>query len=925
MHYNQSWLIRQPSSQKDYPSRNPDMIDLHSIKIKSNPNSIPADQLSPYFKQLQIPSSSIAENSMIPLFSAEWNNLKEFLVKRLTVEELQHEPLGRLLPFLNGAPHAFDLINNSIPHRCSVRLSNVLHLSTNRQLSSAITNSAYDFLKIKNCGVTTVAELIGLLLEISAFYAGNQKNDESLDSSEAVTAVNAQSVNLKSIFPFASQDLEIYLQNDDNEEWKTTKQQLISEVPCHKPISVLFPCLSLIKERSVLNGKFNYSTLSPFKFRTASVLGHPHYRIYTWGDLGEVTIDIIRTWKNVGKTTIEDLIDKLIDVSLIVTMESSSPSATSVDDQHGIGTFDPEHIPVTSPSHLFSSSLTEISLLADWLTFNQSELNFESIFEIAHSSDLPEDVRKSINELSKESISDFSADFIPLETLLTKLLNSLDDRTKEILESRHFLQNPPTLEELGAKLGVTRERIRQIESKGLIQLRWLLKSIPYRSLNWAGWLIHHTVGSIAPASHPILSRLHTKLGLENQGSLLWNFLLWAAGDYRISEDWICRKKNYPDWYYQIRTLAKQLSDKHGLVDLEKLLTEMRTLGIRECFIDELLDVQDRGLKRFADQLVVWPNNILERAITTLAMHKKPMSSSGLIRDIGGDHSPTGLRERLHQDNRVIKVTKTDFALAEWGEIEYSGIVEEIKTLIIQAGGQKSAQSILDFIPNQFEVAESSVRIYLESPMFIIEDNMVRLRSTEEEFQTDSNISSLSSVYLLSNHLVCLRLKIDHEALRGSGIPLHVNIATLLGVNPGVKINYQVEICDINVPISWPSSQPHQANVGSIRQILKANEVNAGDRIRLIFDTNDHSIQCHMIDESIVSNGSPNEALYELTGLKLEATQYFFKMLATAMQTTPGALRKTLLRRKEDELLRILPRGEISKDLEDSIESLADLL
>jgi hypothetical protein len=76
---------------------------------------------------------------------------------------------------------------------------------------------------------------------------------------------------------------------------------------------------------------------------------------------------------------------------------------------------------------------------------------------------------------------------------------------------------------------------------------------------------------------------------------------------------------------------------------------------------------------------------------------------------------------------------------------------------------------------------------------------------------------------------------------------------------------------------------------------------------------------------IVYSGSPTEILFEFTGIIVEKSQKIHGVLASAMQTTPGALRKTLQRRKEDELLRILPRGEKSKDLEDSIESLADLL
>ena len=56
---------------------------------------------------------------------------------------------------------------------------------------------------------------------------------------------------------------------------------------------------------------------------------------------------------------------------------------------------------------------------------------------------------------------------------VTKLLKNLDERERRILNFRFGLdgQEPLSLEETGKKIGVTRERIRQIESKALRELR----------------------------------------------------------------------------------------------------------------------------------------------------------------------------------------------------------------------------------------------------------------------------------------------------------------------------------------------------------------------------------------------------------------------------------------------------------------------
>ena len=60
--------------------------------------------------------------------------------------------------------------------------------------------------------------------------------------------------------------------------------------------------------------------------------------------------------------------------------------------------------------------------------------------------------------------------------ILYNCLDKLDNREKYIITKRFALdcQKPETLEVIGEKFGVTRERIRQVESQAIRKLKFLL-------------------------------------------------------------------------------------------------------------------------------------------------------------------------------------------------------------------------------------------------------------------------------------------------------------------------------------------------------------------------------------------------------------------------------------------------------------------
>jgi len=62
--------------------------------------------------------------------------------------------------------------------------------------------------------------------------------------------------------------------------------------------------------------------------------------------------------------------------------------------------------------------------------------------------------------------------------VIAKAMAALDERERQIIKHRFLEENKPTLEEIGHDFGVSKERIRQIESRALEKLKLFLKKFP---------------------------------------------------------------------------------------------------------------------------------------------------------------------------------------------------------------------------------------------------------------------------------------------------------------------------------------------------------------------------------------------------------------------------------------------------------------
>ena len=137
----------------------------------------------------------------------------------------------------------------------------------------------------------------------------------------------------------------------------------------------------------------------------------------------------------------------------------------------------------------------------------EMEFSPEKVREILKVSQEPVSLETPIGEEEDSHLGDFiedsdavvpvdAASFILLQEQLDSVLHTLSEREKKVIQLRFGLTDghPRTLEEVGREFGVTRERIRQIESKTLSKLRHPSRSQKLREAHLARHRVGDAVG-----------------------------------------------------------------------------------------------------------------------------------------------------------------------------------------------------------------------------------------------------------------------------------------------------------------------------------------------------------------------------------------------------------------------------------------------
>ena len=516
------------------------------------------------------------------------------------------------------------------------------------------------------------------------------------------------------------------------------------------------------------------------------------------------------------------------------------------------------------------------------------------------------------DELTSARLSDLAARPSHPYEVLDTWLEQMDARIRVVFLTRVSAYPPKsTLEDLGAQFGVTRERIRQIEVKARRSLHRFLSTDEAIPIRWRASTIRRTL-SVAAPERTVEHLLRSPSGECNSHR---GILLELAGPYDRDEGWLTLRSAQGD--DPTSAILTQV-DEAGRINVELARSQLADWGLDAALHDEWL-MRDGGVRLFNGQLVRWGTSIPDRLGFALADLGHPSTIDEMVNHVRESRSRNSIINALASDLRIMRVSKTHWALTSWGFPEYSGVAESMRNLLEECGGAIAVHEMVRQMELIFGVEKSTTLIYCIAPMFVVEGELLRLRTpADKPFRSDPDlVRRTPGVFDLGPMRLGRLFKVDENMLRGSGAALSHAAGAILGVEVNADLTFSNQRGD-RVVIAFLETSIVGPFIGSVRQIAEKLSAKEGQHLNLVLDRSTMTVTAQVTDLTNESTGW--ETVGRLTGI---AAPVDLDSLAKALHCEAGEVRSVLRARGDDDVLAFLPKSGSSTRMEEALAALEE--
>lgn len=327
------------------------------------------------------------------------------------------------------------------------------------------------------------------------------------------------------------------------------------------------------------------------------------------------------------------------------------------------------------------------------------------------------------------------AQSLDTEKIVNDILSTIErEREREIISRRFGLfDRKETLEQIGELLGITRERVRQLEKVVITKLRSGAENLPHINN------VQKRMGEELSAMGRIarISDLSAKLTKNNTKTdqARVAFLGHLAPEITVIED--------NDHFFHSTALAVEKGEKaikeavHGIVETIKNIGEPATIEV----ITEKSSHKDpdhvKAMASISKQvatlngrwgLVKWPmvnpKNIRDKIYVVLYENGKPMHFNEIAESIKGsdfkrkDVTTQAIHNELIKDKRFVLIGRGIYALKEWGYKK--GTVSDVIVEVLKKEGKPlHRDEIVKRVLKTRQVKETTILLNLQGkPEFI---------------------------------------------------------------------------------------------------------------------------------------------------------------------------------------------------------------
>jgi hypothetical protein len=297
----------------------------------------------------------------------------------------------------------------------------------------------------------------------------------------------------------------------------------------------------------------------------------------------------------------------------------------------------------------------------------------------------------------------------------SKLLASLAPRVKDVILRRFGLESgkEETLEAIGKDLGITRERVRQIEESGLEKIRPEIKK--YQKFFDSFFVYIKSRGGLKKES-----LLLEEMGGEKNQRQVYFLLSLDKRFKRLSESenfhslWTIDDSAFTNAKKTIDMLSKKLDEVEKPL-LFKEIKALQAIGDDDVLLSYLeisknIQKNSDGLYGMKDWPEINPKGIKDKAYLVFKKTGKPLHFTDVAKLINGSLTQT-VHNELIRDVRFVLVGRGIYALSEWGY--EPGQVKDILVKILKDSKRPlTKDEVLNQVLKQRMVKENTVFLNL---------------------------------------------------------------------------------------------------------------------------------------------------------------------------------------------------------------------